>query len=111
MMADPVADSPVKVIASTPGCRVRNSPAESGPEAVHEVEDSVRDAGGGHHLGQHGRRRRGLLAGLTTTALPHASAGATFQVSSSSGRFHGTTMATTPDGLRTRSSARGRRSR
>jgi hypothetical protein len=39
--------------------------------------------------------------GLTTTALPQASAGATFQVSSSSGRFHGTITATTPTGLRT----------
>jgi hypothetical protein len=38
--------------------------------------------------------------GLTTTLLPQARAGATFQVSSSSGRFHGTITATTPTGLR-----------
>jgi hypothetical protein len=39
--------------------------------------------------------------GFTMTALPHASAGATFQVSSSRGRFQGTMIATTPIGLRT----------
>jgi hypothetical protein len=32
MMAAPVRVSPVKVMALTPGWRVRNSPAESGPK-------------------------------------------------------------------------------
>ena len=36
--------------------------------------------------------------GLTTTVLPQASAGPTFQVISSSGRFHGTMTAMTPSG-------------
>ena len=39
--------------------------------------------------------------GLTTTVLPQASAGPTFQVMSSSGRFHGQTTAMTPRGTRT----------
>ena len=39
--------------------------------------------------------------GLTTTVLPQASAGATFHVISSSGRFHGQTTAITPFGTRT----------
>ena len=38
--------------------------------------------------------------GLTTTVLPQASAGPTFQVINSSGRFHGQTTATTPTGVR-----------
>ncbi|OIQ66959.1 hypothetical protein GALL_514680 [mine drainage metagenome] len=38
--------------------------------------------------------------GLTTTALPQARAGPTFQVISSSGRFQGQTTATTPLGTR-----------
>ncbi len=38
--------------------------------------------------------------GFTTTQLPQASAGATFQVISSSGRFQGHTTATTPRGAR-----------
>ncbi|MNN76879.1 hypothetical protein D3C81_1932950 [compost metagenome] len=32
MIAAPVRVSPVKVMALTPGCWVRNSPAESGPK-------------------------------------------------------------------------------
>ncbi|MNH13660.1 hypothetical protein D3C79_732400 [compost metagenome] len=35
-------------------------------------------------------------AGLSTTLLPAASAGASFQAAMSSGKFHGTTAATTP---------------
>ena len=38
--------------------------------------------------------------GLTTTVLPQASAGATFQVISRSGKFHGQTTAITPRGTR-----------
>jgi hypothetical protein len=37
-------------------------------------------------------------AGLSTTVLPQASAGATFQDSSISGKFQGATAATTPAG-------------
>jgi hypothetical protein len=37
-------------------------------------------------------------AGFSTTVLPQASAGATFQVSSISGKFHGAMAATTPAG-------------
>ncbi|GAA2848848.1 hypothetical protein GCM10020220_042840 [Nonomuraea rubra] len=37
-------------------------------------------------------------AGLSTTVLPHASAGAIFQVSSMSGKFHGAMAAATPTG-------------
>ena len=38
--------------------------------------------------------------GLTTTVFPAASAGASFQVSSSSGEFHGVMAPTTPTGSR-----------
>ena len=38
--------------------------------------------------------------GLTTTVQPAASAGASFQVISSSGEFHGVIAATTPTGSR-----------
>ena len=37
--------------------------------------------------------------GFATTALPHASAGATFQVMSRNGMFQGAITATTPTGL------------
>src|SRR5512138_1068795 len=39
-------------------------------------------------------------AGLTTTALPHASAGAIFHTASISGKFHGVIAPTTPTGSR-----------
>ena len=38
-------------------------------------------------------------AGLSTTVLPAASAGAIFQASISSGKFHGMICAATPSGL------------
>eukprot|EP00965_Chrysotila_dentata_P068743 2271368-Pleurochrysis_carterae.AAC.3 len=38
--------------------------------------------------------------GLTTTALPAASAGSASSSNSSTGKFHGDTMATTPCGAR-----------
>src|SRR5438093_7211724 len=40
------------------------------------------------------------LAGLSTTVLPAASAGAAFQQAMGNGKFHGTMAATTPIGWR-----------
>ena len=46
---------------------------------------------------------RGVVeAGLSTTVFPAASAGAIFQASISSGKFHGMTWAATPSGRATR---------
>lgn len=39
-------------------------------------------------------------AGLSTTLLPAARAGASFQAAMSSGKFHGTTAPITPSGTR-----------
>ena len=39
-----------------------------------------------------------VSAGLSTTVLPAASAGAIFHASMSSGKFHGITCAATPSG-------------
>jgi hypothetical protein len=71
------------------------------PEAVHHVVDALGDAHGVHHLAQQGGGLGVSSEGLTTTALPQARAGPTFQVISSSGRFHGQTTPTTPTGRRT----------
>ena len=100
MIAAPVRVSPVNVIASTPGWRVSNSPAEPGPKpwitlytplgtptAFITSPSSVAVAGVSSE-------------GFTTTVLPQASAGPTFQVISSSGRFHGAITAITPFGTR-----------
>ena len=40
-----------------------------------------------------------VSAGLSTTVLPHASAGAIFHASMSSGKFHGMTWPATPSGV------------
>ena len=39
-----------------------------------------------------------VSAGLSTTVLPHASAGAIFHAAISSGKFHGMTWPATPSG-------------
>ncbi len=100
MIAAPVRVSPVNVIAFTPLWRVRNSPAEPGPKPCTTLytpfgtptlfitsPSSVAVDGVSSD-------------GFTTTALPHASAGPTFHVISSSGRFQGQITATTPRGTR-----------
>ena len=40
-----------------------------------------------------------VSAGLSTTVLPHASAGASFHAAISSGKFHGMTWPATPIGF------------
>jgi hypothetical protein len=100
MIAVPVRVSPVKVMASTPGWRVRNSPAESGSEAVHDVVDALGDA---HAFITSPSRApcQGVSSdGFTTTVLPQARAGPTFQVISRKGAFHGLITPTTPLGRR-----------
>ena len=100
MMASPVRVSPVKVMPLTRGCLVMNSPAEPGPKpcstwytpfgmptAFITSPSKVAVAGVSSE-------------GLTMTVLPQASAGPTFQVISSSGRFQGQITPTTPSGER-----------
>jgi hypothetical protein len=70
-------------------------------EAVDHVVDALGDADLVHHLAEQGGGARRGFEGLTTTVLPQASAGPTFQVISSSGRFHGQITPITPRGTRT----------
>src|SRR5208283_5190332 len=101
MMAEPVRDSPVNVIASTPGCAVRNSPAESGPKPWITLKTPAGTPAVCITSASNVAVAGVSSDGFTTTQLPQASAGATFQVSSRSGRFHGVIIPTTPSGLRT----------
>ena len=67
-------------------------------DALHDVEHAGGDA---RRLGDVGHQRAGErrpFGGLTTTVLPAASAGPTFQVVSISGAFHGVTSTATPAG-------------
>ncbi len=72
-MAWPVRPSPVTML-TTPGGR---------PTSVQMCAKSSAESGVNS-------------AGLNTTVLPQASAGAIFQASISSGKFHGTIWPTTP---------------
>ncbi len=101
MILAPVADSPVKVIESMPPCVVSHSPVEPGPKPL----TTLNTPGGTPTAcitSASSAAVEGVSSdGLAMTVLPQASAGATFQVSSSNGRFQGQITATTPTGRRT----------
>src|SRR5450830_1552869 len=101
MMVLPVFDSPVKVMASMSGWRVRNSPAELPPKPWIRLNTPGGTPASRMTSASSVAEEGDSSDGLATTVLPQASAGATFQVNSSSGRFHGEMMPTTPSGLRT----------
>jgi hypothetical protein len=98
MMARPVLDSPVNVIASTSGWVVSASPALSGPKPL----TTLNTPSGSPASAQISARIEAVIglcsAGLATTVQPNASAGATFHVSSIRGKFHGEMDPTTPSG-------------
>src|ERR1700722_8668484 len=99
MIAAPVRDSPVNVTAFTSGFCVRNSPDESAPKPCTTLYTPL-----GIPASFIASASRVAVAGVssegfTTTVFPQASAGATFQVSSNSGRFQGVIIPTTPSGF------------
>ncbi len=98
-MPAPVLESPVKEILSTRGSPTRASPtvapgpartdtAAAGTPASTSSWPSFSAVSGVSD------------AGLSTTGLPAASAGASFQVAMSIGKFHGTISPHTPTGTR-----------
>ena len=96
-MRAPVAVSPVKLIFATLGSQTSFSPT------VRPGPGSTLTAAGGTPASRRTWPSNSALigvsdAGLSTTGLPHARAGATFQVAISSGKFQGTTSAHTPTG-------------
>ncbi len=98
MMAAPVALEPVKVIRSTRGSPV-SGPATSSPPYPCTM---LRTPSGSPASSASSPNRAAVSgvcgAGFSTTVLPKASAGATFQVASMSGAFHGLIAETTPAG-------------
>ena len=100
MMRAPVADEPVKVTPSMPGCPT--SVLADVTEPVHDVVHP-RGSPASASTSANSAAVDGVFS-LEADARPRCrrpSAGATFQVSSRSGRFQGTITATTPSGLRT----------
>ncbi len=87
---------PVKAILAMRLLVARASPA-SPAEALDDVEHARRQQVA-DEFQQHADAQRVCSAGLSTTQLPAASAGASFQAAISSGKFHGMICPTTPSG-------------
>ena len=99
-MSLPTAVEPVKATLSTPGWVTSAIPISPGPVMM------LTTPAGRSAWRQTSAKSSALsgvvLAGLSTTVLPAASAGAIFQASISSGKFQGMTWAATPSGRATR---------
>ena len=100
MIASPVRVSPVKVMALTSGWEVTNSPAEPGPNPCTTLYTPFGTPAAFITSPSRAAVWGVSSDGLTTTVLPQASAGPTFQVINSNGRFHGQITPTTPTGRR-----------
>jgi hypothetical protein len=93
----PTSVDPVKDTLSTPSCSVSARPASA---PVRQLTTPA-----GIPASRQSRARNTVVsgvcsAGLRTTVLPQASAGASFQAAIASGRFHGVISAHTPTGSR-----------
>ena len=99
-MSFPTPVEPVNATFWTPGLETRCMPISAGPGTMFTTP-------GGRSAWRHTSANRRALsgvveAGFRTTVFPAASAGAIFQLSMSSGKFHGMTCAATPSGRATR---------
>lgn len=97
MIIRPVVSEPVKLILATSGCSTSGVPT-SAPKPV-----TTLNTPGGKPASSNSSANSSVDAdvnsdGLMTRVQPAASAGAIFQVASSSGEFHGVIAATTPTG-------------
>ncbi len=94
----PISVEPVKATLSTPGWVTSAIPISPGPVMM------LTTPGGRSAWRQTSAKRSAdsgvVEAGLRTTVLPAARAGAIFQASISSGKFHGMIWAATPSGSR-----------
>ena len=95
-IARPTSVEPVNATLSTPGCSTSSRPVSPAPVTMFTTP------GGRSACWQSCAKCSAVSgvvsAGLSTTVLPAASAGAIFQASISSGKFHGITCAATPIG-------------
>ena len=95
-IALPTSVEPVKATLSTSGCSTSARPVSPAPVTM------LTTPGGRSacwQISANSSAVSGVVsAGLSTTVLPAASAGAIFQASISSGKFHGMTWPATPSG-------------
>jgi hypothetical protein len=97
---EPTAVEPVNATLSTPGCSASGAPA-SAPKPVTTLNTPGGKPASSISLANSSVEAGACSAGLTTNVQPAASAGASFQVISSTGEFHGVIAPTTPTGSRT----------
>ncbi len=95
-IARPTSVEPVKATLSTPGCATSAAPVAPAPVTIFTTP-------AGSPISTQICAKRSAVsgvcsAGFSTTVLPAASAGAIFQASISSGKFHGITWPQTPCG-------------
>ena len=95
-MSLPTAVEPVKATLSMPSARTSAAPVARSPG---RIETTPGGSSASWQISASSSAVSGVVsAGLRIAALPHASAGASFQAAISSGKFHGTICATTPCG-------------
>ena len=96
MISFPTSVEPVKAILSTPSCFTSSAPARPSPVTM------LTTPGGSSACRRTSQKRSAVSgvdsAGLRTTVLPAASAGAIFHESMRSGKFQGITWPATPTG-------------
>ena len=98
-ISTPTSVDPVKPTLATSGCSTSASPTTSpGPGTTFSTPGGspASSASSAYLSAERGER----LAGLRTTELPAAIAGAVFQLPMLSGKFHGVISAATPIGSR-----------
>ena len=98
-IARPTSVEPVNAIFATSGCSTSRAPqVEPGPATTLTTPSGIPASSA---IRSNSSAVSGVSsAGLSTTVLPAASAGASFQDAIVSGKFHGTISATTPSGSR-----------
>ena len=96
----PISVEPVKATLSTPGWVTSAIPISPGPGD--DVDDAGRQVGLAADVGEEERGQRRRRGGLEDDRVAGARAGAIFQASISSGKFHGMIWAATPSGRATR---------
>ena len=95
-IALPTSVEPVNAILSTPGCFTSAAPARPSPVTMFTTPGG---SSAWRSTSQKSSAVSGVVsAGFSTTVLPHASAGAIFHASISSGKFHGMIWPATPTG-------------
>ncbi len=95
-IALPTSVEPVKASLSMPGWRTSSAPAD--PSPVRMLTTPAGSPAWRQTSANMSAVSGVVSAGFSTTVFPHASAGATFQASISSGKFQGMIWPATPSG-------------